>query len=222
MKNPDFSISFQAGKRFDPKLREIILTPSKIGELVLTSGKLIACDPLTYPDTEPFAADLIPGSYPVILSVAHYQKDSSRVAYAMLRLSEQTPIRWEMATRPGEDLSSLSEAEGFGYAVESGTGCFMDMDAAQVIDASLEAETFEDSLGGKLLEALEKNYKPTWDWAVLRVDDSTEANVIAFTTGWGDGAYPSYFGYDAEDNIVNLVTDFGLFGGAEDTIFDSS
>ena len=46
------------------------------------------------------------------------------------------------------------------------------------------------------------------EWANMCVDDSTQANVIAFDSGGGDGIYPTYFGYDAEDDIVCVVTDF--------------
>ena len=211
MEHLNFSIAVQAGKILNTELGEIIFTPYQVGELHLTSGKLVACDPLTLADSEPFKVNLIPGHYPVILSVAHIQKNNEqRVAYAMLCLSEQTPVRWEMATRPGEDLSSLKKGEFFGYGVDSGTGCFMDADAAQIIDDSIYAETEEEILVYQLLERLEKNKSRTWCWADMRVDDESQANVIAFSSGWGDGIYATYFGYDAEGNIVCVVTDFNL------------
>jgi Protein of unknown function (DUF4241) len=189
----------------------MILKLYKIGELCLTSGKLVACDPLTLADSEPFIVDLTPGHYPVILSVAHIQRNNDqRLAYAILRLSEQTPVRWEMATKPGEDISSLKEGEVFGYGVDSGTGCFMDADAAQIIDDSIYAETEEEILVYQLLKRLEKNKSRTWCWADMRVDDESQVNVIAFSSGWGDGIYATYFGYDAEGNIVCVVTDFEL------------
>jgi hypothetical protein len=34
--------------------------------------------------------------------------------------------------------------------------------------------------------------------------------VIAFSSGWGDGSYPSFWGYDADSQPVALVTDFGV------------
>ena len=207
----DFSSVFQAGQRLNTQLGDIIFIPYQVGDLVLTSGKLVACDPLTLADSEPFTVNLTLGHYPVILSVAHIQKNNEqRVAYAMLCLSEQTPVRWEMATRPGEDLSSLKKGEFFGYGVDSGTGCFMDADAAQIIDDSIYAETEKEILVYQLLELLERDQSRTWCWADMRVDDESQANVIAFSSGWGDGLYPTYFGYNVDDNIVKVVTDFHL------------
>lgn len=207
----DFSVFFQAGYRLNTKLGEIILTPFKVGELVLNSGKLVACDPLTLCDCEPFTVNFLPGSYPVILSIAHIQKNNDRrVAYAMLYLSEQTPVRWKMATHAGEELSSLKEGEFFGYGVDSGTGCFMDADVAEIMDDSIYTKTEEEILVYQLEDLLERNQTRTWCWANFCIDEESQANVIAFSSGWGDGIYPTYFGYDTEDNIVKVVTDFHL------------
>jgi hypothetical protein len=35
--------------------------------------------------------------------------------------------------------------------------------------------------------------------------------VIVFQSGYGDGFYASYWGFDAEGQLVCLVTDFDLF-----------
>lgn len=209
MKNIDFSKILETGQILQTRFGLMILKPYKIGELRLTSGKLVACDPLVFLlGTEGFNTDLKPGCYPVILSVAYNQNNEEPiVAYAMLRLNEQTPVRWKMATKPGEDLTKLKEGEAFGYYVDSGIGCFMDADAAQVlVDSTLEAETDEEDLTSELDELLEQNTSLGFMWANMCIDKSTGANVIAFSVGVGDGFYPSYFGYDADNNIVSVVT----------------
>lgn len=209
MNQPDFSKVFQPEQRLSPERDDIILRPYNIGELVLISGKLVACDPLVNPNSEPFAISLTPGRYPVILSVAHISRNNdSRVAYAMLRLSEKNAVRWEMALLPDEDLSSLSEGEVFGYGVDSGTGCFMDEEVGLMINESIFEVPYEETLTTKLEEALSKHDISTWCWANFCVNESNQANVIAFSSGWGDGTYATYFGYDEEGNIVNVVTDF--------------
>lgn len=211
MSYSNFISDFQPDKkRFLPHLGEVELKKYEIGKLVLTSGKVVACDPFVGLDTKPFRSNLKPGSYPVFLFVGHIKKNNNcRVAYAVLQLSQQTPVRWEMATRSGENLSSLKPEEKFVYGVDTGTGCFVDADTIRFIDE--KSWEFEEDLKDQLEEALEKNFSPTWDWAVFTVDESTNANLAAFKTGWGDRCCASYFGYDAEDNIVNLVTDFNLF-----------
>ncbi|AFY41303.1 DUF4241 domain-containing protein [Nostoc sp. PCC 7107] len=212
-----FVQAFQNQQVATSEPNEIIFNTYNIGELVLTSGRLVACDPLVNPDSEPFKVTLNPGRYPVILSVAHFQRNNDRrVVYAMLCLSQQTPVRWEMATTCNEDenLSLLAEGEIFGYGVDSGTGCFMDADAAEIINESMysaySTKTRAEDLTYQIECELQKNYSDTWDWANVCVDNSTHANVIAFHSGWGDGIYPTYFGYDATNNIVNVITDFNL------------
>ncbi|WP_375493609.1 DUF4241 domain-containing protein [uncultured Nostoc sp.] len=209
-----FVRAFKNGQISDSEFSEIIFTPHNVGELVLTSGRLVACDPLVNPDSDPFKVTLIPGRYSVILSIAHIQNNNDRrVAYAMLCLSQQTPVRWEIATSANEDedLSSFSQEESFGYPVDSGTGCFMDADAAQIINDSIySAKARAENWNYQIECTLKKNYSPTWDWANICVDSSTQVNVIAFHSGWGDGIYPTYFGYDAKNNIVNVITDFSL------------
>lgn len=47
-----------------------------------------------------------------------------------------------------------------------------------------------------------------WSWADVPVSEDSGANVIAFSTGQGDGCYPSFFGYDAQGRITCLATRF--------------
>ncbi|MGB3510997.1 MAG: hypothetical protein WBA93_17545 [Microcoleaceae cyanobacterium] len=65
------------------------LKPHIIGELVLTSGKLVVCDHLAFPDTYPLLPQFSPGNYPVILSLGW--EDGCKiptVVCAMLCLSQ--------------------------------------------------------------------------------------------------------------------------------------
>ncbi|WDD35971.1 DUF4241 domain-containing protein (plasmid) [Nostoc sp. UHCC 0926] len=208
MTNPDFSKAFQANCQLNSILGIMNLKSYKLGNLILNSNKLVACDPLVFPTTEPFNTNIKPGSYPVIVSVAYNQNNHDPiVAYAMLRFGEQIPTRWEMATRFGEDINSLKVGEKFGYYVDSGIGCFMDAEAGQIIyDSLLNTEIYEETLNGKLDELLEENDSFGFMWANMCIDESTAINVIAFAVGVGDGFYPSYFGYDVENNIVSIVT----------------
>lgn len=68
-----------------------------------------------------------------------------------------------------------------------------------------------------LIAEMEKTYVHTWSWANLEMDTNTHANLIAFSSGLGDGCYPSYFGLDEKGNPMILVTDFGVFNDNEIT-----
>jgi len=58
---------------------------------------------------------------------------------------------------------------------------------------------------------VEEGVKENGGWANLSLDDPSEANVVVFASGEGDGVYPVYWGYDAEDDVSCLVTHFGVF-----------
>lgn len=185
------------------------LKPYKIGELVLTSGKLVACDPLVLAGTESFEAILAPGSYPVILSLA-YKRDEKYplVAFAKLSLSDKKPVRYSLATKAGEDLTCLTDNEVFGYGVDSGIGCFMDVDASQILidDTWEHCEVYEETLACKLDQLLEEENDIGIMYTNMCVNKATRANVIAFSVGIGDGFYSSYFGYGEDNSIVEVVT----------------
>lgn len=212
MGEPDFHKAFVDGVAVEETAQEgtsaegerYTLLRRAIGDLVVTSGVIVACDPLMMPDTVPFADMVQPGRYPVVLSVAERPSGDQRVAYAMLLLSEHAAVRWENATPQGKTLAALKPGHVFGYGVDSATGCFMDVDAASGLEeaGSLDLRA--------LFDVLNKTYVPTWSWADLFTDETTRANVIAFSTGWGDGFYSSYWGYDADGQKVTLVTDFDV------------
>jgi len=61
----------------------------------------------------------------------------------------------------------------------------------------------------KLMEAMNATYENTRSWADYRLDRS-DLNVMAFSSGIGDGLYPSYFGRIG-DTVVCLITDFLMF-----------
>ena len=201
------------GEKLSSSIGDITFTTHYLGELILTSGRLVACDPLAFPDSEAFQKSLPIGKYPVFLIVAHYPKNNDqRVAYAIIRIREQTPVNWKLGICSDEELDSLTENDTLGYPVDSGVGCFMDFDAVKILDDSIHyayiANPQEESLIDLIQDELRKNYRHTWKWANICIDKSTQLNIIAFSSGYGDGCYPTYFGYDTEDKIVNIVTEF--------------
>jgi hypothetical protein len=59
-----------------------------------------------------------------------------------------------------------------------------------------------------LLIELTANYKPHRYWLDHPID--RRLNVVMFSSGEGEGFYPSYFGIDEEGDICTLVTDFRI------------
>ncbi|HEV2863531.1 MAG TPA: DUF4241 domain-containing protein [Pyrinomonadaceae bacterium] len=202
-----FAGLFSEGTEVDTEIGRVVLKTRPAGTLTVTSGRVVACDPLTSPETEPFTRPVPAGSFPVTLSVAHFEDGDRRVAGALLRFAGREAATWEPALRPGDDPSELEEGEIFGYPVDSGTGCFMDEETERLVLDHMEPEAFTDAL----LAELERTFENTWSWANIEFDPDSGANLVAFSAGLGDDHYASYFGLDADGEVVCLVTDFALF-----------
>ncbi len=180
----------------------VTLTHHSLGDLSLPTGQLVASDPFVCPEQEAFTQSLLPGTYPVTLSIAQID-DDQRLAFAILRVEAGAPVTWEMLTVGEQDPDELSEDEFFGYPVDAGTGCFMDRSVGKSLTAAMDADNdFCDTL----FVEMEKTYRNTWSWLNHPLG---AANLIAFSTGYGDGRYATYAGLDVAGKIVVIVTDFG-------------
>lgn len=175
------------------------------GNLMLPSGRLVACDPIVFPETEPFELMMPKGSFPVVLSIAMLGNDQ-RVAFATARLRDTSPVAWDMMTLADQDSSTLKPDEIFGYPVDAGTGCFMDAKAARDLQQAMKVnpDYYET-----LIAEFDKTYVPTWSWTNLKLGNG-EQNLVAFTSGFGDGFYASYAGFDEQGEVSAVVTDFGV------------
>jgi Protein of unknown function (DUF4241) len=224
---PDVARMFTAGERFAfPRGQVGTVSVTAPAELRLPSGRIVACDPFTGLGPyggDPFTVAVPPGRYPVTASVVEIaSSDGSesepergaesesepesepelphlRVAAARLTILDEPVASWEQAVAPEQDLGSLGDDEFYGYGVDAGTGCFVDADAVEPL-GGFESDT------GTLLAAFE-----AVDWAatvVTLADPGSGHNLVAFSSGWGDGAYPTWIGRTLTGEVACLVTEF--------------
>ncbi|MGW3406197.1 DUF4241 domain-containing protein [Streptomyces zhihengii] len=212
MPAPDFSGHFTPGSRFTEEsglTGEMSVVPA--GELWLPSGRVVACDPfvsLGTGESEPFTAEVPPGRYAVECAVATLTEPDEppadephlRIAAARLVITATAPVTWEIAHQAGQDPAELADDEFFAYGVDAGTGCFY--------DAACD-ESFPDCVGdeGPLWDAFDAGGDSYLGPHTVTAKD-TGHNLIAFMSGWGDGAYPTWVGRDADGAVTCFVTDF--------------
>ncbi|WP_142407262.1 DUF4241 domain-containing protein, partial [Bacillus altitudinis] len=171
------------------------LFAKQIGNIEITSGHIVACDPFVSEGDQSFTRKITLGKYPIILVVKRLESGDERVAYAMIKFTNELAIEWELATRIGQELNQLKEDEFFGYGVNTGMGCYMDAESAIYLQAYEDKRYKEDNdfyFYEEFAEVIEQNYKLTWDWLVTRFHDKVDISM--FTTGFGDGMYPSFWG----------------------------
>lgn len=176
-----------------------------MGNVELTSGRIVASDPLAQPDRPALARTVAPGEYPVTLYQAF-----GRIAAASMRFAEGKPDHWELAVLPGGEI--------FGYPVDAGLGCYMDADTldligereeqAQALKPGSDVNYYDDVLASDL-----KANKDVY--ALHRPVAGKKGNVAVFWSGWGDGFYPVFWGLDRDGRALVLLTDFNVVENAD-------
>ena len=202
----------------EAELSERQIKAIALGELELPTGRIVAADPLVQPDRPALERTVKPGRYPVTLYEAEDRASlSSRIALAVLRFAEGKPIRWQIATLPGQNAAKLKEGEIFGYPVDAGLGCYMDATAFPLMEAreklvkqqtgAAEVNYYDDVLA----EELGRNGD---QYALHLPMADSPINVAVFSSGWGDGFYPAFWGLDVAGEPLVLVTEFYVLENA--------
>lgn len=164
--------------------------------------------------------------------------DGTRVCAAVLVLRDEPVAEWEMALLPGQDPAALAveedhgeeeeddeedlyEEEGggfafFGFGVDGGMACFFDASLldhfAGVMatdDADPKAPSWITLLCGDGPDLLVQGT----DTVTLEAPDGTPG-LAAFESGFGDGAYPVWFGRTGDGEVAAVVADFLVLHGA--------
>jgi hypothetical protein len=193
----------------EAQMAEREITVTVIGELDLPTGEIIACDPLTTgTDWPALSRKVKPGHYPVSLLEAQ-----GRVAAAVLRFRPGGPFRWELATLPDQDASTLKGEEVFGYPVDAGLGSFMDKMAMALMSEQQDKLEADQNYYDDVLAA---EFAPNQDRFVMHHPVAgNPLNIAMFWSGWGDGLYPSFWGLDAAGEPLLLLTDFDVLENAD-------
>ncbi len=207
------SSNFELVTLGDAELYERSIGVIHMGNVELTSGRIVAADPLAQPDRPALARRVAPGDYPVTLYHAF-----GRIAAAGMRFAEGKPDHWELAVLPGQDVATLKDGEIFGYPVDAGLGCYMDADTLALIEereAQVQAQkpdadiNYYDDVLASDLDANKGHY------ALHRPMAGKKGNVAVFWSGWGDGFYPVFWGLDKDGRPLALLTDFGVIENAD-------
>ncbi|NDJ00106.1 DUF4241 domain-containing protein [Flavobacterium sp. LaA7.5] len=218
MKNiKDYEIQFELNDEMnDQELIEI-----HIGDVNLPTGKIIVADPFFTVEQRPFAHTVEPDKYPVFIYVSEIDALHHRIAYAKIKFRPETAAKWILALTDditAEEIKELGEDEFYGFPVESGLACFLDEETNKELIAKIdelqekdpEANYYDAVLADEFSEYSGKNKfsRALGDWNDHRPNKDSDNNAIMFSSGWGDGYYPAYWGLNENGDIVELVIDF--------------
>lgn len=209
--NAGFAVDETSKANGETQTRHIDFKTFEIGKLVIRSGQIAAADPFVNLERAlPFTQAVPNCACPVRLAVGFHPagdvKDN-RVAFARVDFSSEPVVHWTMARVASQNFSDLKDDDQiFGYGVDSGTGAFFDATASAAAKAMTDANP--DVWNDWQTEGEANGPKIIGPHAFVLMLPMGDVNVAMFHSGWGDGFYASYFGYDASGNVAALLTDF--------------
>lgn len=189
-----------------------LLETYEAGEIHISSGFIVASDPLISPDHSAFNQEFPKGNFPVHI---YKETESNCIAYAEIVFDKnKIAENWKLALSDNQNLKDLKDEEIYGYLVESGMGSFMDKDSQNALNA-LEQELFHKK-GADFMGIYEEFFHSHFfdengaidQFSILKPYDDKKENIVAFETGYGEGFYATYIGYSKDNQVVKLISEF--------------
>lgn len=198
------------------KIGEMAVDILDIGEVNLPTGEILACDPLVeLEEAKAYIQKTPVGKYPVRIAVVPSEDYGDRYACVKVEFSKNTPVVYELAvTGEEEKMDEAAEDEYYGFGVDAGMGCVADKKSQDKyikywnkLEEDGEADDPYDDIFEELLaesaQQFPKYQRTGGDWANWTIP-GTELNIPVFASGWGDGDYPCYFGYDEKGELCGF------------------
>lgn len=187
------------------------------GQLNLPTGQVVCTDPMYRELGLPQSWTIDKGQYSVYLYIGLKDDFAGRIVYAELVVKDEIPAYWEMSLIPEHLLVDSFERKMNGmYPVENGLSCFADFETYKIYDQEIKSFYQNKKDGNFYADVLANLFKVNKetpkssrgeDWINYK-PAKANGNIIMFGSGYGDGIYPRYVGYDINGNVVKFITDF--------------
>ena len=213
----DLDMYFTSKEINDTKVDQIDL-----GEVTLPTGKIIVNDPLGQYlalDNSPYFVETPKGNFPIKASIISYEDDGDAenlIACVKITFKDEKPTRYEEALKGIESIEDLNEGEFFGFASESGLATIVDFGAKETFTNFIDEveakdeNLYDDYFAPLFIENVKNNpayQSEDGDWINWNIPN-TEYKAPIFQAGFGEGVYPSYFGYNENGDVVAFYIQF--------------
>lgn len=192
----------------------------KVGQIDCPTGKIIAADPLAYlpsPHCSPVLTESIPaGTYSVEVSICRQQEVGLRMCTARLRIKDAKVVAYKKTTATNESVIKLKDGGVLeGFPVDAGMICLCDVQTAEEYRVFLdkwyaqnpERNHYDDYFAAffaksyKEMPAYQREGGDFIEWT----NPDTGSRMVMIASGFGDGFYNSYYGYDIEGKICEII-----------------
>lgn len=201
------------------KIGEIEVDTLDIGEVNLPTGFIIACDPLaSLVEAKAYIQKAPIGKFPVKIAVALNEDYGNRYACVKVEFNKNKPVVYELAVNgTEEEMDEATEDDFYGFSVFAGMGCVADKKSQEEYSiywnklskdgATNPYDDFFEELLAESYKKAPKYQRDCGDWANFIIPN-TDLNIPVFASGWGDGYYPCYFGYDEKGDLCGCYIHF--------------
>lgn len=191
-----------------------------VGQIDCPTGKIVVADPLAYlPSSKfcPLLAESVPsGTYSVEVSVCRQEEIGVRMCTAKLKIKDSKVVVYKKTRATKETVVELKNGDVLeGFPVDAGMVCFCDAQIANEYRTFLDnwysenpdKNHYDDYFAKYFEESYQKT--PTYqreggdfiEWA----NPETGNKFVMIASGLGDGFYNSYYGYDCNDEICEII-----------------
>ena len=205
-------------------LSQFVRTESRfyltVGNVDCPTGKIVVSDPLAYLGTGKFSPQMAllvkPGVYPAEVSIVRNHHIGIRMCTARLKITGETAVRYELAEPTRQTASAVSEDGPLtGFAVDAGMVCFCDAEVAEEYRQFLarfheenpDANHYDDYFAGFFQESYDKlpAYQREGGDFIEWTNPDTGNRLVMIASGFGDGFYQCYWGYDDRSEVCELI-----------------
>ena len=180
----------------------------KIGDMDVTANRLMLADPCYLGSNMvlPMERAVTPGKCPVFASVLQTAMTGRVIAAVKVKLTDEATERYELAMPLGIKAWMVDDPMVYPYVdIATGIGCVVDKET-ELSFAAAYNQHFNVTGKDMIMDVLEPLVQEK-GYAMFTVP-GTQVNVPVFTTGLGQGAYNSYWGFDGNNKLTELVFPF--------------
>lgn len=191
-----------------------------MGEIEFPTGDILVRDPLVWlnRDEKAYLTSVPRGKYRIETLVVKLEEDHYRYALSRVRFTENVPNIYYEALKGDENLDDVDGDSIFGFNVDAGLATIVDVATRNAYcdfkdkwyTENPNKNIYDDFFAEVFAKNAEENpvyQREGGDWINFKIPNS-ELSIPMIQSGFGDGRYPVYFGYDENGKLCDLVLEY--------------
>ena len=195
-----------------------------MGEVTFPSGEILVRDPLVWlrRNEKPYLETVPKGTFPLKTLVVKIEEDHYRYVATRVQFTDKLPVVYYEALIGNENLDSVEEDSYFGFSVDAGLATIVDVETKNAYcdfeekwyqenpEKNIYDDFFEEIFAQNAIEH-PLYQREGGDWINFKIPD-TDLTIPMIQSGFGDGNYPVYFGYDKDHQLCDVVIEYIYLG----------